>query len=57
MTAMAPQFTHITNRKLQPDRNILRIHILHVHVRKAATPLGWHSYGRYGQVQVGRNSS
>jgi len=24
---------------------------------KEATPPRWHSYGRYGQVQVGRNSS
>ena len=27
MTAMAPQFAYILNRKLQPDSNVLRIHI------------------------------
>ena len=30
MTAMAPQFAYILNRKLQPDSNALRIHIQHV---------------------------
>jgi len=30
MTAMAPQFAYILNRKLQPDNNVLRIHIQHV---------------------------
>jgi len=30
MTAMAPLFAYITNRKLQPDSNVLRIHILYV---------------------------
>ena len=32
MTAMAPQFAYntITNRKLQPDSDVLRIHILHI---------------------------
>jgi len=30
MTAMAPQFAYIMNRKLQLDSNVLRIHILHV---------------------------
>jgi len=29
-TAMAPQFAYILNRKLQPDSNVLRIHIQHV---------------------------
>jgi len=53
MTAMAPQFAYIMNRKLQPGSNVLRIHILHVMKGSHA----WHSYGRYGQGQVGRNSS
>ena len=26
MTAMAPQFAYILNRKLQPESNVLRIH-------------------------------
>ena len=30
MTAMAPQFGFIMNRKLQPDSDVLRIHILYV---------------------------
>jgi len=30
MTAMAPQFAYIMNRKLQPDSDALRIHILYV---------------------------
>jgi len=30
MTAMAPQFACILNRKLQPDSNVLRINIQHV---------------------------
>ena len=30
MTAMAPQFAYIMNRKLQPDSDVLRIHILYV---------------------------
>ena len=30
LTAMAPQFAYIMNRRLQPDRNVLRIHILQV---------------------------
>jgi len=30
MTAMAPQFAYILNRKLQPDSNVLRINIQHV---------------------------
>ena len=30
MLAMAPQFAYILNRKLQPDSNVLRIHIQHV---------------------------
>jgi len=30
MTAMVPQFAYILNRKLQPDSNVLRIHIQHV---------------------------
>ena len=30
MTAMAPQFTYIMKRKLQPDSDVLRIHILYV---------------------------
>ena len=34
MTAMAPQFAYILNRKLQPDSNVLRIHIQHVMKRK-----------------------
>ena len=29
-TAMAPQFQYVMNRKLQPDSDVLRIHILHV---------------------------
>ena len=29
-TAMVPQLACIMNRKLQPDSNVLRIHILHV---------------------------
>ena len=28
MTAMAPQFAYIVNRKLQPDSDVLRIHIM-----------------------------
>jgi len=62
LTAMAPQFAYITlNRKLQPDSIILKMHIQHVikeaTPQKEATLPGWHSYGRYGHVQVGRNSS
>ena len=42
MTSMAPQFAYILNRKLQPDNNVLRIHIQHVmkgsHASKEATP-------------------
>jgi len=30
MTAMAPQFAYIMKRKLQPDSDVLRIHILYV---------------------------
>ena len=30
MTAMAPQFPYIMNGKLQPDSDVLRIHILYV---------------------------
>ena len=30
ITAMAPQFAYIINRKLQPDSDVLRIHILYV---------------------------
>ena len=30
MTAMAPQFAYIMNRKLQPDSDVLRIRILYV---------------------------
>jgi len=30
MTVMAPQFAYIMNRKLQPDSDVLRIHILYV---------------------------
>ena len=30
MTAMAPKFIYIMNRKLQPDSNVMRIHILHI---------------------------
>ena len=30
MTAMAPQFAYIMNRKLQPDSDVLRIYILYV---------------------------
>jgi len=30
MTAMAPQFAYIMNRKLQPHSNVLRIRILHI---------------------------
>ena len=30
MTAMAPQFAYLMNRKLQPDSDVLRIHILYV---------------------------
>jgi len=30
MTAMAPQFAYIMNRKLQPDSDVRRIHILYV---------------------------
>jgi len=30
MTTMAPQFAYIMNRKLQPDSDVLRIHILYV---------------------------
>ena len=30
MTAMAPQFAYIMNRKLQPDSDVLSIHILYV---------------------------
>ena len=30
MTAMAPQFAYIMNRKLQPDSEVRRIHILYV---------------------------
>ena len=30
MTAMAPQLARIMNRKLQPDSNVMRIHILHI---------------------------
>jgi len=29
MTAMAPQYAYM-NRKLQPDSNVLRIHIQHI---------------------------
>ena len=29
MTAMAPQFPYIMNGKLQPDSDVLRIHILY----------------------------
>ena len=45
----------IMNRKCQPDSNVLRIHILHVMKGNHAST--WQSYGRYGQVKVGRNSS
>jgi len=34
MTAMAPQFAYILNRKLQSDSNVLRIHISTRHERK-----------------------
>ena len=47
MTAMAPQFSYIMNRKLQPDSNVLRIHIPYVMDTlswKEATPPRWHSY-------------
>ena len=30
MTAMASQFAYIMNRKLQPDSDVLRIHILYI---------------------------
>jgi len=30
MTAMAPQFAYIMNRKLQPDSDVPRVHILYV---------------------------
>ena len=47
MTAMAPQFAYIMNRKLQPDSDVLRIHILYVmdtfstyHERKPRLPDG-----------------
>jgi len=30
MTGMAPQWAYILNRKLQPDSNVLRIHIQHI---------------------------
>ena len=30
MTAMAPQFVYIMNRKPQPDSDVLRIHILYI---------------------------
>jgi len=30
MTAMAPQFAYNMNRKLQPESDVLRIHILYV---------------------------
>ena len=30
MTAMAPQFAYILNRKFHPESNVLRIHIQHV---------------------------
>jgi len=30
VTAMTPQFAYIMNRKLQPDGNVLRIHIVHI---------------------------
>jgi len=52
MTAMALQFAYIMNRKLQPDSNVLRIHILHVmkpHLHDGTVMLA-----RYRQVQVGR---
>ena len=35
MTAMAPQFAYIMNRKLQPDSNVPRIHII-LHVMKGS---------------------
>ena len=31
MTAMAPQFAYIMNKKLLPDSNVLRIHIYSTH--------------------------
>ena len=47
MTAMAPQFAYIMNRKLQPDSDVLRTHILYVmdtfstcHERKPRLPDG-----------------
>jgi len=30
VTARVPQFAYILNRKLQPDSNVLQIHIQHV---------------------------
>jgi len=56
---MAPQWAYILNRKLQLDSKWVMFwgYILFNTSWKEATPPGWHSYGRYGQVQVGRHSS
>ena len=63
MTAMAPQVAYIMNRKLQPDSDVMFFHILYVmdtfstcHERKPRLHDGTVT-GRYGQVQVGKNSS
>jgi len=50
MTAMAPQFAYIMNRK--PDSNVLRIHILHVMKGShavASLAIIWvtHNYGKF----------
>jgi len=34
ITAMALRFVYTVNRKLQPDSNVLRIHVLHIMKRK-----------------------
>ena len=34
MLSMTPQFAYIMNKKLQPDSNVSRIHVLHVMKRK-----------------------
>ena len=58
MTAMAPQFAYIQNRKLQPDRNALRVHIQHImkgsHASRMAVMVDTDKYRLVGIPPSGR---
>jgi len=58
MTALASQFAYILNRKLQPDRNVLRIHIQHVmkgrHASRMAVTVDTDKYRLVGIPPSGR---